>query len=110
MEELRTVLLSINSMAGSRTRAWSSGSVRTFFALRVYLRHCRYILFVMAKRLVEIDDRVLAAARAELGTETIKDTVDQALKLAAGDRLARQREAIEALAKIDFEDRSAAWR
>lgn len=37
----------------------------------------------MAKTLVEIDDDVLAAAAAELGTTTKKDTVNAALRLAA---------------------------
>jgi Arc/MetJ family transcription regulator len=33
----------------------------------------------VTKRLVEIDDSVLDAARAALGTQTIKDTVNAAL-------------------------------
>jgi len=33
----------------------------------------------MAKHLVDIDDDALGAARAQLGTETIKDTVNEAL-------------------------------
>ena len=37
----------------------------------------------MTKRLVEIDDKVLDDARQALGTVTIKDTVNTALKEAA---------------------------
>ncbi len=43
----------------------------------------------MTKRLVDIDDDVLADARAVLGTVTLKDTVNAALETAA--RVARQR-------------------
>lgn len=43
----------------------------------------------MAKRLVEIDDAVLAEARRALGTVTIKDTVNTALDQAA--KAARRR-------------------
>jgi Arc/MetJ family transcription regulator len=37
----------------------------------------------LMKRLVDIDDDVLAAARTALGTDTIKATVNEALRLAA---------------------------
>lgn len=37
----------------------------------------------MSKRLVDIDDEVLAQARLALGTDTIKDTVNTALHDAA---------------------------
>ena len=37
----------------------------------------------MTKRLVDIDDEVLAAARAALGTSTLKETVNTALEEAA---------------------------
>ena len=44
----------------------------------------------MTKRLVDIDDAALDAAREALGTRTIKDTVDAALR-AASDLAARRR-------------------
>lgn len=47
------------------------------------------ILGAMTKRLVDIDDEVLAEARAVLGTVTLKDTVNAALETAT--RVARQR-------------------
>ena len=40
----------------------------------------------MAKPLVDIDESALAAAQAELGTPTMKDTVNQALRLANSER------------------------
>lgn len=49
-----------------------------------------YILAVMTKRLVDIDDDVLAAARIALETSTIKDTVNRALAEAAAAALRRQ--------------------
>lgn len=44
----------------------------------------------MTKRLVDIDDDVLAAARTALDTNTIKDTVHRALTDAAAVALRRQ--------------------
>ncbi len=40
-----------------------------------------YILGVVTKRLVDIDDDLLDDARSQLGTATIKDTVNEALRL-----------------------------
>jgi len=34
----------------------------------------------MTKRLIDVDDDALDAARAQLGTRTIKDTVNEALR------------------------------
>lgn len=66
------------------------------------------------KRLVDIDDEALAAARAALGTQTIKDTVNQALAVAAdsSSRVANLAAALDRLAQVDLsdEDRAAAWR
>jgi Arc/MetJ family transcription regulator len=64
----------------------------------------------MAKRLVDIDEKALAAARAELGTKTLKDTVNEALRRVAPRRDRRVARALETLAKARLEDRSAAWR
>jgi len=68
----------------------------------------------MTKRLVEIDDADLAAAREALGTSTIRDTVTAALRVAVA-QAARRRE-IErltsgALADLaDPEVMGSAWR
>ena len=64
----------------------------------------------MAKRLVDIDEKALAAARAELGTRTLKDTVNEALRRAAPARNRRVARALDTLAKARLRDRSAAWR
>ena len=63
----------------------------------------------MTKRLVDIDEQALSAARAELGTATIKDTVNEALRLAVTQRDPRVAEALDVLAGADLADRSKAW-
>jgi Arc/MetJ family transcription regulator len=64
----------------------------------------------MAKRLIDIDEKALAAARAELGTKTLKDTVNEALRRAAPARDRRVAKALDTLAKVRLWDRAAAWR
>lgn len=64
----------------------------------------------MTKHLVDIDDSALEAGRAEFGTTTIKDTVDEALRRATADRARRLAAAIDRLAAADLGDRDAAWR
>ncbi len=68
----------------------------------------------MTKRLVDLDDADVAAARAALGTKTLKDTVTQALKEASA-AAARRRE-VERLvsgsmkALADKDERAHVWR
>jgi hypothetical protein len=64
----------------------------------------------MAKRPVDIDEKALPAARAELGTRTLKDTVNEALRRAAPAWYRRVARALDTLAKARLPDRSAAWR
>lgn len=64
----------------------------------------------MAKHLVDLDEASLSAAQAELGTKTIKDTVNEALRRATSARGARVASAFDVLAKRDLRDRSEAWR
>ena len=64
----------------------------------------------MGKHLVDLDDAALSAARAELGTTTIKDTVNEALRRATADRELRVRNALDVIARADLEDREDAWR
>jgi Arc/MetJ family transcription regulator len=64
----------------------------------------------MTKRLIDVDDEALAAARAQLGTTTIKDTVNEALRSAAKQRTTQLAQALTVLADVDLDDRSAAWR
>ena len=64
----------------------------------------------VGKHLVDIDEAALAAARAELGTETIKDTVNESLRAAASARAVQVREALDVLAGFALHDRGDAWR
>ena len=64
----------------------------------------------MTKRLIDVDDDSLDAARAKLGTRTIKDTVNEALRTAARERSAELASALSTLAEAELDDRSTAWR
>lgn len=64
----------------------------------------------MAKHLVDIDEAALSAARAELGTRTIRDTVNAALNRAAGTRADDVERALDRLAGLELHDRDDAWR
>jgi Arc/MetJ family transcription regulator len=75
-----------------------------------YTESTIYILSVVTKHLVDIDDDTLGAARAELGTATLKDTVNEALRQAASTRDKRVSRALDRLAAADFGDREDAWR
>lgn len=73
-----------------------------------------YILTPVTKRLVEIDDADLDAARVALATATIKETVGRALREAAASA-ARRREVerlLDGSAALlaGGEDRDRAWR
>jgi len=64
----------------------------------------------MAKHLVDIDEDALGAARAELGTQTIRETVNEALVRAAGTRASKVRRSLDRLARLELDDRNEAWR
>ncbi|HXW79534.1 MAG TPA: hypothetical protein VEJ84_08545 [Acidimicrobiales bacterium] len=64
----------------------------------------------MAKHLVDLDEEALSKAQAELGTTTIKDTVNLALEQASASRRRRVVAALDVLASAHLEDRSEAWR
>ncbi|WP_419945641.1 hypothetical protein [Candidatus Poriferisodalis sp.] len=64
----------------------------------------------MGKHLIDLDEDALSAARAELGTDTIKATVNSALQVACSARRERVAAALDALADFEFEDRGRAWR
>ncbi len=64
----------------------------------------------MAKHLVDIDERALTAAQNELGTKTLKDTVNEALRRVAPRRDRRVSRALDTLGKARLADRSRAWR
>jgi Arc/MetJ family transcription regulator len=71
-----------------------------------------YLIYTpsMAKHLVDLDEQALGAARAELGTTTIKETVNEALRRATLDRDRRVSSALDVLADASLEDRVEAWR
>lgn len=64
----------------------------------------------MAKRLVDIDEEALRAAQAELGTTTIKETVNRALRQASGDTRRTVKLRLDALARVPPAAREDAWR
>lgn len=64
----------------------------------------------MAKHLIDVDEQALSAARAEMGTSTIRDTVNEALRAATSQRDRRVAAALDVLAAVDSDDRSSAWR
>lgn len=64
----------------------------------------------MAKHLIDLDEIALGAARAELGTTTIKDTVNEALRRATALRERQVAAALDVLADARLDDRSDAWR
>ena len=64
----------------------------------------------MGKHLVDLDEEALSAARVELGTHTIKDTVNEALRQVASSRAPKVEEALNVLAEADLRDRGDAWR
>ena len=65
---------------------------------------------LVTKRLIDVDDKALDAARAGLGTRTIKDTVNEALRRAAAARESQLHEALDVLASRELDDRAEAWR
>jgi Arc/MetJ family transcription regulator len=64
----------------------------------------------VGKHLVDIDEKALSAARSELGTRTIKETVNRALRQAVKDRDERVKKAFEVLAGTELASREDAWR
>ena len=65
---------------------------------------------VGSKHLVDLDEEMLASARAELGTTIIKDTVNEALRRATRRREHSVAAALEVLACSHLDDRAEAWR
>ena len=79
-------------------------------ALTVYMQDSSVYTDDMAKHLVDLDEETLDAARAELGTTTIKDTVNEALRRAMKQRQRRVAAALDVLADARLDDRAEAWR
>lgn len=64
----------------------------------------------VAKHLVDIDEQALRNARAQLGVETIKETVNRALRLVGDDGGALVKARLDALADAELVPREQAWR
>ncbi len=64
----------------------------------------------MGKHLVDIDEQALRDARTELGTRTIKETVNRALRQAGRDRDRTVKKSLDLLARSDLVRREDAWR
>ncbi len=64
----------------------------------------------MAKHLVDLDEEALLAARVELGTTTIKETVNEALRRVTQHRDRRVAAALDVLGEARLDDRADAWR
>jgi Arc/MetJ family transcription regulator len=64
----------------------------------------------VSKHLVDIDEQALRAAQAELRTQTIRETVNEALRRASTARDERVGKALDKLARAHLVDRAEAWR
>jgi Arc/MetJ family transcription regulator len=64
----------------------------------------------VAKHLIDIDENALRAARAELGTQTIKETVNRALRQAGDVDRERVKRSLDRLARAQLAGREDAWR
>ena len=64
----------------------------------------------MGKHLVDLDEEALAAARAEMGTTSMKDTVNEALRRASAQRSTKVQKALDRLAQHRLPPREEAWR
>ncbi len=64
----------------------------------------------MAKHLIDLDEDELGAARAEFGTRTSKETVNEALRRATSQREQRIATCLDVLARADLDGRVDAWR
>lgn len=65
---------------------------------------------MVAKHLVDLDEEALSSARAELGTRTIRDTVNEALRLATRQREKKVQTSLDLLAGSVLAERDDAWR
>jgi Arc/MetJ family transcription regulator len=64
----------------------------------------------VSKHLVDIDEQALRAARAELGTQTIKEKVNRALRLAGSEHGETIKQQLDVLAGSELVPREQAWR
>ena len=83
---------------------------RLFEGLGVYTALSMDILNDVAKHLVDIDEDALDDAKRELGTSTIKDTVNLALRRATTRPRDDVKRRLDVLARADLASREQAWR
>jgi Arc/MetJ family transcription regulator len=76
----------------------------------IYTSRTRLYTRPVAKHLIEIDEDALKSARLQLGTATIKDTVNESLRRTTGEREQRVAAALDVLAGANLDDRADAWR
>jgi hypothetical protein len=69
-----------------------------------------YILRRVAKHLLAIDEAALEAARADLGTVTMNDTVNEALRRAGSQHTARVHKSLDRFGKRGLPPPEEAWR
>jgi Arc/MetJ family transcription regulator len=65
---------------------------------------------VVGEYLIDLDEAAVEAARAELGTTTLNNTVNEALRRAGEQRASRMSGALDTLAGLSDEERDDAWR
>jgi Arc/MetJ family transcription regulator len=64
----------------------------------------------MSKHLVDIDEEAPRAARAALGTDTIKAPVNQTLRQAGTEHAEAVKKRLDKLARADLASHERAWR
>jgi Arc/MetJ family transcription regulator len=100
---------------GGRDMSWQ---LDTPSAARIYCADGGYPEAVVTKRLIDVDDDILESARHALGTDTIKDTVNSALRASVQAAERRQRVDVAALKRfaeasrdlLDDDVMNDAWR
>lgn len=76
----------------------------------IYEEGKRIYCLEMSKHLVDIDEDALRTARAKFGSETIKETVNRALRQAGGEHQRTVKRRLDLLAGADLAAREQAWR
>ena len=104
-----SVMVVLSVVSGPPARVPGQAALRSW-PHGVYTRLTSYILEGVTKHLIDLDEEALSRAQAELGTATIRDTVNLALERATSNRHMRVVAALDVLAGTDLEDRSEAWR
>jgi Arc/MetJ family transcription regulator len=100
----------MDGFVGVKRWVFQSIAITTLALELVYTDFTVVYTFHMTKRLVDIDEEALDAARSQLGTTTIKATVNEALRLVGSDRSEVVRNSMDVLSAMPLSDRDDAWR